>query len=129
MKTSKEMQLKIIDKMRENIENNESLLNGIEYYWRVDDEWRATNCMTDSDFFDYEHRIKPETVTINSVDIPKPLDISTIERGSTYYFPQCHERMYGELMGLSIIEYNVWYPYATKEEAIEASKSLFGIKE
>lgn len=125
MKTSKEMQLKILDKMRENVENDLPLMSDVQIF--AYGEWKDDES---SEFlFDYyEYRIKPQTITINGVEIPKPIDIKDIDTTGNYYFPQCHEEMYGMLKGLSILEYNVFYPYATEEEAIQASKALFGVE-
>lgn len=124
MKTSIEMQLKIADKIKSNIESGVNLFDGIQLNGQLG--WLEFKAMRD--MREHEYRIKPETITINGVEIPKPLNHDGITSSDTYYFPQCREKMYGELMGISIIEYDVWYAYSTKEEAIEASKLLFGIK-
>ena len=62
MKTSKEMQLKIIDKMRENVVNDRPYYEALEYA-TYSGRWESEDGSVMMDKLEY--RIKPETITIN----------------------------------------------------------------
>lgn len=130
MKTSKEMQLKIIDKMRENVEKGIQLFEGIQYRQDNTGLW-ADDVISVSDrhFEVLEHRLKPETITINGVEIPKPLSRDEFENGDIVFIIGDIDALYFEVLGLYVANHGGKFVYKTKEEAIEASKALFGIKE
>lgn len=127
MKTSIEMQLKILDKMRENVESSKWLFDQIQYSSRSLGWIDKENSILD--FMGIEYRIKPQTITINGVDIPKPLDVSEIIPGGHYYFMPClSANLCAAINGYDGQKFEHKLLYATKEEAIEVSKLLFGIK-
>ena len=135
MKTSKEVREIIANHVRENILKGEYHFLGLQYnligdsfqQW-VDFDWGA-----DIDFDSYEYRVKPKTITINGVEIPKPLsesDMVNIEEKGAVYYPCSNKTLYSlESRNYSVV-HKAWknISYATKEEAIEASKALFGIE-
>lgn len=127
MKTSKEMQLRILDKMRENVESDKPLYLDIQGL--VDgNEWRDDiGFIVDFEFSEY--RIKPSTITINGVEIPKPLSESEILGNKIYCYVCNNKSLHGGEFGNLIQDKGIRFVYKTKEEAIEASKLLFGIKE
>lgn len=126
MKTSKEMQLKIIDKMRENVEGGKPLFKGV--YRKPIDEKYILNGLWENSFIDVEHGVYPQTITINGVEIPKPLMDSEILEDEVYYHVDNSEFLYEAKHGEFIADYGIRFVYTTKEEAIEASKALFGIE-
>ena len=126
MKTSKEMQLKILDKMKSNIDNNLPMCSGIEYYSYRTQKWHTPEAI---DFENLEYRLKPETITLkNGVTIPKPLDIKKLDVNTDYYTPLLCSDLYYEIIGFDFRSKGIEVAYKTKEEAIEASKALFGIE-
>lgn len=123
MKTSKEMQLKIIDKMRENIESGNPLFSGIEL--NIDCDWLPFNGLRDMN--EHEFRLKPETITINGVEIPKPTEKKDWQH--ILFEPSSRKRMRRDVYQDSFHLYDDGaLLYADAEEAIEASKLLFGIE-
>lgn len=129
MKTSKEMQVKILKKIASNVENGKPFCDNIQYWSLVGECWVDIESFNMKDLNNFKIRIKPETITINGVDVPKPLDIIEIDINEDYYFPQCREKMYGVLKGNNVLEYNVFLPYKTKEEAIKAAKLIFDMED
>lgn len=78
-----------------------------------------------------EYRIKPKTIIVNGVEIPKPLDvgeINNLEHDSDCYCPSLNSKKYNNFSRSLVIRSGEKLIYATKEEAIEASKRLFGIE-
>lgn len=130
MKTSKEMQLKIIDKMRENVENDLALMNSIQYRNRVNSLWDdRIHDVGASQFERLEMRVKPQTITINGVEIPKPLSRDDIKYGIIYYYVNNNKSLYEQRYGEFIHAHGIRFVYSTEAEAIEASKLLFGIED
>lgn len=129
MKTSKEMQLEIIDKMRENVESDKHVYTNIQVKGKgVLSGWldKGDHYL---DFWNCEHRVKHETITINGVDITKPLEGDDIKSGLIYYYVDNNKALYEQGYGEFIRAHGIRFAYSTKEQAIEASKALFGIKE
>ncbi|WP_300733817.1 hypothetical protein [Pseudomonas sp.] len=125
MKTSKEVREIIADKVRENIINGVYVYEGIQYKSALGN-WMDEDGDLD---FGYEYRVKPQTITINGVEIPKPLGGSEMLGDVVYYCVDNSEFLYKQRKGQAIVDQGVRFAYATKEEAIRASKALFGIKE
>ena len=119
MKTSKEMQLKIIDKMKDNVVNGECAFEGIQQ--NGDYGWLSFRTL--KDMMDVEYRIKPETITINGVEIPKPLSELDIKNSSTddvFYVPSYNSSLFISFSRMYILRGGDILVYATKEEAIAA---------
>lgn len=128
MPTNKKMQLKILDKMRENIIEGKHLLSEIEYYSEGFDKWNEIKQITKDSFLIFKHRVKPESIKVNGVEIPKPLSHDELDDYKEY-FHVCNDRFLYEInSGIRIKDYGIKFVYKTKEEAIKASKILFGIK-
>lgn len=128
MKTSKEMQLKILDRMKENVKRDLPLFDGL-YRITFGSDF-ILDAIWENSFVDAEHGIYPERITINGVEIPKPLDVSEINPGGHYYFMPClSANLCTAINGYDGQKFEYKLLYATKEEAIEASKLLFGIKQ
>lgn len=117
---------KIMAEIWREIENNPDA--EIEYFST------CAKWYTKSDFvfdpYSTWYRIKPKTIIVNGVEIPKPLDACDIKikDDNIFYMPSCLERGWESF---SLGYYNNYRPaivYFTKEEAIEASKKLFGIE-
>ena len=133
MKTSKEMQLKIIDKMRENIESGKCAFDSIQYEDEDDGLGFVDEDMFTLQFNEYEYRIKPQTITINGVEIPKPLDKDEIVkigvgRMNRVYSVSHKGALCGVLTPETALAYGYSFVYRTEAEAIEASRLLFGIE-
>lgn len=127
MKTSKEEMAKIYRKMADNVERGIDAHSGIQFYRSFDEKWIDKDG-TDT-YKNILYRIKPETITLkNGVEIPKPLDHEELQSGEKYYFPNNNKYLYGSEIAQNIMLMKVNFIYATKEEAIEASKALFGIE-
>lgn len=131
MKTNKEMQIKILNKMIENIENDDGLLKDIQYKNRINLEWDDRVYDVNSNYFkSLEMRVKPETITINGVEIPKPLekdDLLSMKSKEKVYSVSSSCHLYIEMYSYIALDQNYELVYRTKEEAIEASKLLFGL--
>ena len=129
MKTSKEMQLKILDRMKENVKRDLPLFDGL--YRVIDGSEFILNGLWDNSFKDVEHGIYPETITINGVDIPKPLekdDIASDPDKVYYIVTHCSNNNYG-ISGSICIDLGYRFVYNTRQEAITASRKLFGMTE
>lgn len=128
MKTDKEMQIKILNKMIENIEKDYHLFKDIQYRNRVNLEWDdRVYDVGKYQFETLEMRVKPETIKVNGVDIPKPLGRDEILEDEVYYYVYNSEFLYEASNGEFIADHGIRFVYETKEEAIEASKLLFGL--
>ena len=129
METSKEMKLKIIDKMRKNIEDNIHMMSGIEY--EVVGKWyEVKNSLAHVFNMNVmKYRLKPETITINGVDIPKPLEYEDIasDPEKIYYVVSCCGRNYIKTIGTLCIDQGYRFVYSTRQEAITTSRNLFGM--
>ena len=131
MKTSKETQLEILDKMKSNIENDLNILQDIEYYSHHFNEWRGVSEITRRGFDKGSYRVKPTTITVNGIDIPKPLDrddLLMMNKTDIVYSVNCNRFLHMELPSYIAEDQGFKFIYKTKEEAIQASKLLFGFK-
>lgn len=128
MPTNKKMQLKILDKMRENIIEGKHLLSEIEYYSEGFDKWNEIKQITKDSFLIYKHRVKPESIKVNGVEIPKPLSHDELDDSKNYFHVWNDKHLYDCSPGRFIKHHGIGFVYESKEEAIEASKILFGIK-
>lgn len=129
MKTSKETQLEILDKMKENIINEKDLLEGVQFKNHVTGLWDDQIYNLSSRHFEsLELRIKPtSTITVNGVEIPKPLEKEVIIDSNDYFYVCADKYLYDSNSGKYIKDYDVNFVYETQEEAIQASKLLFGL--
>lgn len=130
MKTSKEAQLEILNKMKSNIENDLNILEDIEYYNHHFNEWRGVSEITRRGFGKGSYRVKPTTITVNGIDIPKPLDrddLLMMNKTDIVYSVDCNQFLYMELPSYIAEDQGFKFIYKTKEEAIQASKLLFCI--
>lgn len=130
MKTDKKTMAEIYRHMADNLDNGRNSYDGLQFF--NNGQWR--NMVNNSFSPEWIYRIKPKTIILsNGVEIPKPLTKEQIGR-----IP-CDIMVYGVWsLGNFYIEENpldcVHYMndksiiYKTKEEAIEASKKLFGIE-
>lgn len=139
MKTNTEMQLKVLDKMRENVANGYMIYSGICV--RMDGD--NSNSFVEIKNTDYainfngcEYRIKPETITINGVEIPKPLSekdliaMAEVDGSDDVFYPFPDRDLFMDVevyVALRSIN-NSSIVYSDVDDAIEASKALFGIK-
>lgn len=121
MKTDKELILKIVNKFKDNVIHDKPIGEGIQYYDGTSKKWLDLNVAV------FNYRIKPETIIINGVEIPKPLDVSTLNDDEYYYFVFADRLLYDCEEGINIKCRDIRFVYETKEEAIEASKAIFGI--
>lgn len=129
MKTDKKVMVEVLRKVANNIENGLDKNDGIQAMYRKN-EWddRTTNdlCFVEA----VKYRIKPETITLrNGVTIPKPLDIKKLDVNTDYYTPLLCSDLYYEIIGFDFRSKGIEIAYKTKEEAIEASKTIFGIED
>lgn len=128
MKTSKEMQLKIIDKMRSNLVDGKYIFDGIEYYGRCG-SWIGVHRLTGMSFEIEELRIRRETITINGVEIPKPLSSDNIEFGGYYFIPSRYSNVPVMVSGSVCIDQSYFFVYERRCDAVEASRLLYGVVE
>lgn len=130
MKTDKKTMVEVLRKAADNIENGLDKNDSIQAMYGGN-EWedRTTNdlCFVEGVLY----RIKPQTITVNGVEIPKPLgvgEINNLEHDSDCYCPSFNSKKYNNFSRAFVIRSGEKLIYATKEEAIEASKKLFGIE-
>lgn len=133
MKTSKEMQLKILDRMKDNVSRGECAFTGIQYKDEDDGLGFVDEDIFTLQFHEYEYRIKPETIKINGVEIPVPLgemEMKYLDKSDAIYFPCSSPFLFSVESRNYSVQNEAWncIAYKTKEEAIEASKALFGIE-
>ena len=127
MKTDNKTMASIYRKMADNVERGIDAHSGVQFYRSFDKKWIDKDG-TDT-YKNILYRIKPETITLkNGVTIPKPLDYEELKDGEKYYFPFNSKHLYGGEVAQNIKLMGAKYIYATKEQAIEASKALFGIE-
>lgn len=125
------MQVKILERVIDNIKKGEHKGLGIEAYCNEKGVWvdAITGELNTLWFdFDFEYRIKPETITINGVEIPKPLREEEVIDGNDYFFVENERALYGFGSGLFIRDNGIRFVYRAREEAITASKALFGVE-
>lgn len=125
MKTDAKTMAEIYRHMADNLDAGKHSFDGIQYKSDL-------GCWIDKQYADTDgnilYRIKPKTIIVNGVEIPKPLDVSEIEDDGHYYHVANYKMLAYEDHGASIKKDGVLFVYKTREEAIEASKKLFGIE-
>lgn len=126
MKTDRATQLKIVEKMKENIEAGVYYLDGIQKYNVSRARWENSEVIA---FELGEHRLRPETLDINGGKIPKPLPLSSLDDFKDYFFVDNSPSLYDCMAGEVIKRAGIRLVYETQEEAVEAARVLFGIED
>lgn len=125
MKTDAKTMAEVLRKIACNLENGINSISGIQFK-------NAMGAWIDKGSLDVdesvEYRIKPKTIIVNGVDIPKPLNYMNATPHERYYLPEPSCNLYSSARGDYIIDLQMSIFYDNKEEAIEASKKLFGIE-
>lgn len=126
MKTDAKTMAEVLRKVADNLDNGVNSISGIQFK-------NAMGAWIDKGSLDIdesvEYRIKPKTIIVNGVEIPKPLDVSEINPGGHYYFMPClSNQLCIAVDGYHGQKFEYKHLYKTEEEAIEASKKLFGIE-
>lgn len=125
--TSPEVLAQVFRKMADNVERDIDAHSGIQFYCSINKRWIDKG--GPDTYKNMLYRIKPETITLkNGVTIPKPLDVSEIEDDGHYYHVANYKMLAYEDHGASIKKDGVLFVYKTREEAIDASKALFGLE-
>lgn len=129
MKTDKKVMAEVLRNIADNLDSGLDKNDSIQVRYG-DNEWedRTTNnlCFDENVLY----RIKPQTITLrNGVTIPKPLDIKKLDVNTNYYTPLLCTDLYYEIIGFDFRSMGIKLAYSKKEEAIEASKKLFGIED
>lgn len=127
MKTDAKTIAEIYRHMADNLDAGIDQLEGIGYLQLTTQKWVKKETI----IFDFEHIqycILPKTITVNGVEIPKPLSIEDLKNGNIYFFPALTLNLFDSCHRDWLTENKVKFIYKTKEEAIEASKKLFGIE-
>lgn len=130
MKTDAKTMAEIYRHMADNLDGGLFVYDGIEILINGGEKWDIIdNDIYKMDFKNICYRIKPKTITLkNGVVIPKPLDEQNIDSGRDYYTPSPCKYMYDQKLSDELLEVEYPFVYHTQDEAIEASKALFGIK-
>lgn len=122
MKISKELMLEIIEKFKYNVIHDKPIGEGVQYYDGASKKWLDLNVAV------FNYRIKPEVLTLPEREIPKPLSHDEVDDSKEYFYVCNDKYFYESNSGRHIKDYDINFVYETKEEAIEASKLLFGLE-
>jgi hypothetical protein len=130
MKTDPQVMAAVLRKAADNVENDDCAYDGIQAL-DSDGEWVQVG-LRRGIIFEYglEYRLAPETITIaNGVTIPKPLSQLELEKmrpDDRVFSPESSTFKYSHISVYDCISIEYTVIYKTKEDAIEASKALFG---
>ena len=129
MKTDAKTMAEIYRHMANNLDNNLFIYDGVEILINGGCKWGIIdNDIYKLDFKNSLYRIKPKTITVNGVEIPKPLSLEELKDKNIYFFPSLTLNLFDSSYRYWLTENQVKFIYKTKEEAIETSKKLFGIE-
>lgn len=111
--------LEILERIKNNIEDERPMLDGIVYKKKGEDYWEEIP--------EAIYDIYPTTITVNDVEVPRPLYSWELEEDEFYFIASHCSMGFEKWSGGYCMSKGYKFVYDDCQKAIEASKALFGM--